>query len=117
MIFAEPLLHKGQTFTTNQGKANAFMKEYAVVNRLRFNKEERNRIRQLKSMLKSPTAGESCCAALRKDDLDEAILQMRVNSAPGSDDIPFTFITALGPRATQELLDIVNLSFSTGKSP
>ncbi len=28
------------TFTTNRGKANAFMKEYAAVNRLRFNKEE-----------------------------------------------------------------------------
>ncbi len=42
--FAEPLLHKGRTFTTNRGKANAFMKEYAAVNRLRFNKEERNRI-------------------------------------------------------------------------
>ncbi len=25
--FAEPLLHKGRTFTTNRGKANAFMKE------------------------------------------------------------------------------------------
>ncbi len=43
-IFAERLLHKGRTFTTNQGEANAFMKEYATVNRLRFNKEERNRI-------------------------------------------------------------------------
>ncbi len=54
--FAEPLLHKGRTFTTNRGKANAFMKEYTAVNRLRFYKEERNRIRQLKSTLKSPTA-------------------------------------------------------------
>ncbi len=32
------------TFTTNRGKANFFMKEYAAVNRLRFNKEERDRM-------------------------------------------------------------------------
>ncbi len=72
--FAEPLLQKGRTFTTNRGKANAFMKQNAAVNRLRFNKEERSRIRQLKSTLKSPTAGESCCAALRMEELNEAIL-------------------------------------------
>ncbi len=115
--FAEPLLHKGRTFTTNRGKANAFMKENAAVNRLRFNKEERSRIRQLKSTLKSPTAGESCCAALRMEELDEATLQMRAKGASGPDDIPPTFLKSLGPRARQELLDIFNLSFSTGKSP
>ncbi len=83
------------------------------MNRLRFNKEERNCTRQLKS----PTAGESCCAALRTEELDEAILQMRAKGAPGPDDIPPTFLKALGPRGRQELLDIFILSFSTGKSP
>ncbi len=43
---------------------------YAVVNRLQFNKEERNRIQQLKSTLKSPTGGKSCFAALLKKELD-----------------------------------------------
>ncbi len=57
------------------------MKEYAAVNRLRFNKEERNRIQLLKSTLKTPTAGESCCAALRIEELDEAILHMRAKGA------------------------------------
>ncbi len=89
------------------------MKEYTAVNRLRFKKEERNRIRQLKSQ----TAGESCCAAVRMEELDEAILKMRAKGAPGPDDIPPTFLKVLGPRARQELLDICNLSSSTGKSP
>ncbi len=75
------------------------------------------RIRKLKYELKSPTTGESCCAALRKEELDEAILQMRTKCAPGPDDIPPTFLKALGSRARQELLDIFNLSFSTGRSP
>ncbi len=60
MVNLESLLRKGRTFTTNRGKANAFMKEYAVVNRLRFNKEERNRTRPVKSTLKPPTAGLPC---------------------------------------------------------
>ncbi len=33
-VFSEPLVHYGRTFTSNQGKANAFMKGYAAVNRL-----------------------------------------------------------------------------------
>ncbi len=51
------------------------------------------------------------------EELDEAILQMRAKGAPGPDDIPPTFLKAQGPRARLELLDIFNLSFSTGKSP
>ncbi len=50
------------------------MKKYAQDNRLRFNEEERNRIWQLNSTLKSRIAGESCCAAVRMEELDEAIL-------------------------------------------
>ncbi len=73
----------GSSFTTTHGKANVSMNEYAPVKRLRFNKEERGRIRQLKSTLK----GESCCAALRKEELDEAILLIRTKGAPGPDDI------------------------------
>ncbi len=30
--FSEPLVQNGRTFTTKQGKANAFMKAYAAVN-------------------------------------------------------------------------------------
>ncbi len=41
---------------------------------------------------------------------------MSAKGAPGLDDIPPTFLKALGPRARQELLDIFNHSFSTGKS-
>ncbi len=74
-------------------------------------------MRQLKSALKFLTAGESFCSASRMEELDEAILQMRAICAPGPDDIPPTFLKALGRRARLELLDIYNLSFSIGKSP
>ncbi len=72
--------------------------------RPRFNKEERDRILQLKSTLISSTAGESCCAVLQKVELNEAILQICTKGAQV-------------PRARQELLGIFNLSFSSGNSP
>ncbi len=63
-IFVESLVHKSRTVITNKGKANAFMKEYAAVNHLRVNKEERECTQQPKS----PAAGECSCAALRKEE-------------------------------------------------
>ncbi len=42
--------------------------------------------------IKSPTAEESCCAALRKEEPDEANLQMRAKGALGADFIPSTFL-------------------------
>ncbi len=42
---------------------------------------------------------------------------MRSKGAPGPDDIPPTFLKALGPRAKNELLEIFNCSFATGTSP
>ncbi len=38
-------LDKGRPFTTNPVKENALMKDYAAVNHVRFNKEDRSRIR------------------------------------------------------------------------
>ncbi len=39
--FCEPIIHNGRTFLTNTGKANAFVQQYAAVNRLSFDKTER----------------------------------------------------------------------------
>ncbi len=36
--FCEPLIHNGRTYLTNTGKANAFVQQYAAVNRLLFDK-------------------------------------------------------------------------------
>ncbi len=73
--FSEPLVHNGRTFTTNQGKANAFMKAYAAVNRLNFSRTERSRIRQLKQVLRSPTVGEACCQPFQSSERDRSIRQ------------------------------------------
>ncbi len=109
------MVHNGRTFTTNQGKTNAFMKAYAAVSRLNFSRTERSRIRQLKEVLRSPTVDEACCQP--SSELDRAIRQMTSKGAPGPDDIPPTFLKALDPRTKSELLDTFNCSFATGTSP
>lgn len=54
-------VHNGRTFITNQGKANAIMKINAALNKLNVSRTERNHIRQLKEVLRSPTMDEVCC--------------------------------------------------------
>ncbi len=77
----KPLVHNGRIFTTNQGKANAFMKAYAVANRLNFSRTERSRIRQLKS-----SDHAACCQPFQSLKLNRAIRQMRSKGGPGPDD-------------------------------
>jgi hypothetical protein len=50
-------------------------------------------------------------------ELNKAIKKMNKKSAPGQDDIPSTFLAALGPKARIILLDILNYSFNTGTIP
>ncbi len=67
--FSEPLVHNGRTITTNQGKANAFMKAYATVNRLNFSRTERSRIRHLKEVPRSLTVDEAYCQPFQLSEL------------------------------------------------
>ncbi len=60
--FCEPLIQNGRTFLTNTGNANAFVQQYAAVNRLSFDKTERTQARHLKKALQLPTAAEICCS-------------------------------------------------------
>ncbi len=74
--FCEPLIHNGRTFLTNTGKFNAFVQQYAAVNRLSFDKKERAQARHLKKALQLPTAAESCCSPFTIRELDTAIHAM-----------------------------------------
>ncbi len=115
--FCEPLIHNGRTFLTNTWRANAFVQQYAAVNRFSFDKSERTQTRHLKKALQLPTAAESCCSPFTIREIDIAIHAMRSKGAAGPDDIPPTFLEALGPMAKTELLSIFNESFSKGVVP
>ncbi len=112
--FCEPLIHNARTFLTNTRKANAFVLQYAAVNRLSFEKTERTQARYLKKALQLPTAAESCCSPFTIRELDTAIHAMRSKGAVGPDNTPPTFFKALGPIAKAKVLSFFNESFSKG---
>ena len=108
------MINEGISITTSAGKANAFMSHYASVSRLSFTKEERGRNRECKSMLRSPSVDGEQCREFTIPELESAINKMKAKGAAGPDDIPPTFLKALGPVAKGHLLAIFNESFSSG---
>jgi len=93
----EAMTLDGRTISSDAGKANAFMSHYAAVNRLTFSKEDRARNRECKAMLKSPSADSEAGRDFTVMELDSAIAKMKTKGAAGPDDIPPTFLKALGP--------------------
>ena len=71
----------------------------------------------MKKMLQTPTVDDENGAPLTMDELDKALAAMKAKGAPGPDDIPPTFLKALGPIAKAELLDIFNESLLYANVP
>ena len=113
----EALKHKGRIITSNKQKANIFAQHYAAVSKLHFTPKERAINRRLKKILSSPTANNLSCIQFTMEELEAAIHKMRRKGAAGSDNIPPSFLKALGPSAKSELLNIFNASFKRGKVP
>jgi len=108
---------KGRTLTSNQKKADAFIEHYAEVSSLDLSKVDREERRAMKKMLQTPTVDDENGAPLTMDELDKALAAMKAKGAPGPDDIPPTFLKALGPIAKAELLDIFNESLLYANVP
>ena len=114
----EALIVKGKVITSNPKKADAFAKHYAEVSRLEFSKEERSRNRLVrKRMGRIIDKKEECCNDFSLAEMETALKFMKTKGAPGSNDIPPSFLKNLGPKASQKLLDILNESFRTGVVP
>ena len=113
----EALKHKGRVLTSNRKKANVFIQHYAAVSKLKFTPKERAITRRLKRILGSPTENHLNCVPLTLEELETAIQKMRRKGAAGPDNIPPTFLKALGPLAKKELLAIFNASFKRAKIP
>ena len=113
----EVLVVNGKKLTSNKSKADAFIQQYADVSKLKFSKEDKVHNRQAKKMLSQPTVNDVTTEPFNMEELDAAIQKTRAKGAAGDDDIPPTFLKALGPKAKQELLDIFNRSFSEASIP
>ena len=113
----EVMKHNGMSITSNKRKADVFSSHYAGVSRLKFTKEERDTNRKSKRMLNSPSADDKPCCPFTMVELTKAIKKMKAKGAPGGDDIPPSFIKALGPKAKSILLDLFNGSFDRTEVP
>ena len=111
------MVHKGKIISSNKKKADLFAHHYAAVSRLQFSKVERDENRRLKKILESPSVDDLSCSDFPMPALKKAINKMKRKGAAGPDEVPPSFLKALGPNALSELLAIFNLSFSSGISP
>ena len=115
------MVHKGRRLTSNRAKANVFSSHYASVSRLIFTKEERDINRDAKKMLcsgiSSSSVDDQACRPFTMPELKKAIARMRARGAPGPDDIPPSFIKALGSTALNILLQLFNASFDNASIP
>ena len=114
----EVLVVNGKTISSNVKKADAFIEQYADVSRLSFTKEERDENRKAKVMLRGgQNVNDRSTLKFEMHELETAIRKTRTKGAQGCDDIPPSFLKALGPVAKSELLDIFNQSFQEGHTP
>ena len=114
----EVLVVNGRKITSNKKKADAFIEQYADVSKLSFDKEERLTNRRAKNLLrKSQHVGDESTRPFVMEELEKAIQKMRSKGAAGEDEIPPSFLKALGPLAKEALLDIFNQSFDDASVP
>ena len=114
---SEVMNHQGRRITSNKSKAEVFCSHYASVSRLKFDKEERATNRSAKRMLETKQADDNSTRPFSMAELKKAIKTMRAKGAPGADDIPPSFIKALGPIALSALLQLYNASFDGASIP
>ena len=67
--------------------------------------------------MRTQTADGESCKEFDLVEMDVALKAMKTKGAPRKDDIPPPFLKNLGPVARQELLDLLNLSFTTSIVP
>ena len=113
----EAMSHNGQTITDIKSKASVFINHYARVSKLTMSQSDRDINRQFKKCLHAPFVDDESCVPLLIGELKSAIKRMKVKGAGGPNNIPPSFLKALGPLALQELLSIFNSSFLLAHFP
>ena len=113
----EAIIHKGRTIIDQKQKANIFVKHYARVSNLSLSATDRDLVRQFKKRMDQPSDADVSCSPLLMSELKAAISRIKKKGAAGPDNIPPTFLKALGTKALTELLSIFNSSFDLAACP
>ena len=112
----ETLIHDGREYSTNRGKADAFLRRYAEISSLNIPKacSIKNSVRR---SLNTPTVEDESSTSFTKAELTNAITSMKAKGAPGKDMVHPRFLKALGPTTLNYLLDMFNESWHVGYCP
>ena len=113
----EAMSHHGLVITDAKAKANIFVNHYARVSNLPVSAVDRKLNRELKKRLDAPSTDDESCSKFTIRELTSAINKIKCKGAAGPDNVPLTFLKALGPIALQELLAIFNESFRHAGCP
>jgi ribonuclease HI len=113
----EAIKVNGKLLTSSKKKADAFMNHYAEVSSLKLSKEDRAERRRMKQLLQKASVDGASGKPFTMRELDRALSKMKTKGAPGPDEIPPSFLKALGPLAKQELLEIFNASLEGADVP
>ena len=113
----EAIVHNGRTITDQKQKANIFVNHYARVSNISLTSTDRDLVRHFMKRLDQPSATADSCSPIQMSVLKAAISRVKRKGAAGPDNIPPTFLKALGTRALTELLAIFNSSFDLADCP
>jgi len=113
----EILRHEGREYASPVAKADAFMRQYAAVSRLKLDRTERMRKVLIRRRLAADSVDPESCQPFSMDELTSALKAMKQKAAAGPDEIPPRFLKELGPLAANLLLNIFNQSWESGFCP
>ena len=111
------MFDNGRTITDPKSKSNIFINLHARVSKLNMSRSDRDINRRFKKCLHAPSVDDKSCPPTLMNELQSAIKRMKGKGAAGLDNIPLSFLKALGPLALQELLSIFNSLFSLAHCP
>ena len=115
------LVHRGKEFHTDQGKADAFVNQYASVSRHERTVADRKLDRVVRQRLARASAlygpVEESCSDFTFAELTFALNQTNAKSAEGADGISARFILGAGAAAREFFLECCNRSFREGFCP
>ena len=92
----EAMCHNSRTKTDAEGKVNIFVNHYARVSNLPMCGKDHNFIREFKKRIDCSSTAKKNCFKLATDELKSPIWKIKRKGAAATDNIPRTFLKALG---------------------
>ena len=111
------MLRNGRTITDIKSKVDIFMNHYTRASRINTSRADPDLNRQFKKQHNAPSDNDESCTPFQKGELLSAMKKMKCEGAAGPGNTPTSFFKSFGLLALQELLSILNSSFSLAHCP